>query len=474
MNTVSISSDWTGRTIDNRFPLLEWLGGSNRSGVFLTELDGPGSQRAVIKLLPANYVNAQAQLLRWSEASKLSHPHLMPLLHTGRSQVDTIGVVYSVTDYAEEVLADVLKDRALSPEETKEMLVPVLDALFYLHSKRYVHGHLKPSNILVVRNQVQLSGDELEVVGEPGMHFRGLSVYDAPETGTAMMASPADVWSLGMTLVEVLTQHPPEWGREKGKEPVIPEELPQPFARMVQECLRLHPEERCTLADVNKARFERVRAGDEIPEQNSPAAADVPVREEHEFNKRGVIAAVAAGLLLAAIATVFLWPRPQPKPPQTPSAATASEPARSSSTAPGAAKPEQDRPAAERTKEKPSAGVPETESVRGEGAQTTTAPENTSSGNTAPGTSGVVQRVMPEALPSALHTIHGTVRVKVRLDVDASGNVTNATFASAGPSRYFARLAMAAAQKWRFTPGAAGERVVEFDFRQTGVAAAVK
>ena len=86
----------------------------------------------------------------------------------------------------------------------------------------------------------------------------------------------------------------------------------------------------------------------------------------------------------------------------------------------------------------------------------------------------IVQRVMPEAPQSALNTIHGTVRVKIAMAVDGSGNVTDATFADAGPSKYFARLAMAAAQKWRFAAGAAGNRVVQFNFRQTGVDAAVQ
>jgi len=58
--------------------------------------------------------------------------------------------------------------------------------------------------------------------------------------------------------------------------------------------------------------------------------------------------------------------------------------------------------------------------------------------------------------------------------VDASGNVTGATFDSPGPSQYFARKAMEAAQVWKFTPAEADGRTVpsewilRFAFGRTG------
>ena len=65
---------------------------------------------------------------------------------------------------------------------------------------------------------------------------------------------------------------------------------------------------------------------------------------------------------------------------------------------------------------------------------------------------GVLHKVLPEVSQSARNTITGTVKVGVRVDVDSSGKVTAAKFTSAGPSKYFAGLAMKAAQRWEFTP----------------------
>jgi TonB family protein len=59
---------------------------------------------------------------------------------------------------------------------------------------------------------------------------------------------------------------------------------------------------------------------------------------------------------------------------------------------------------------------------------------------------------MPEVPQFARATIHGKFQVGIRVAVDAKGNVTNAGFESAGPSKYFANLALEAARQWKFKP----------------------
>jgi len=53
---------------------------------------------------------------------------------------------------------------------------------------------------------------------------------------------------------------------------------------------------------------------------------------------------------------------------------------------------------------------------------------------------------MPEVLQSAINTIRGTVKVRVKVNVDQSGTVEDAELESRGPSKYFARAALEAAQ----------------------------
>jgi serine/threonine protein kinase len=61
-------------------------------------------------------------------------------------------------EYAEENLSTILSSRPLIPTETHEMLDPMLDALAYLHTQGFVHGHIKPSNIMAVNERLKSPG----------------------------------------------------------------------------------------------------------------------------------------------------------------------------------------------------------------------------------------------------------------------------------------------------------------------------
>jgi len=139
--------------------------------VFLTERTGGGPQKAAIKLIRAEVFSAgnfdeAAQLSRWADSAKLSHPHLIRLFESGRGQIDASNFLYVVMEYAEENLAQILPQRALSPEEVKEMLPPTAETLALLHQAGFAHGRIKPSNIVAVDNQLKISADSLRKAGE--------------------------------------------------------------------------------------------------------------------------------------------------------------------------------------------------------------------------------------------------------------------------------------------------------------------
>ncbi len=72
----------------------------------------------------------------------------------------------------------------------------------------------------------------------------------------------------------------------------------------------------------------------------------------------------------------------------------------------------------------------------------------------------VVQQILPDAPQKARDTIRGKVRVSVKVHVDDSGRVSEATFDSPGPSKYFAERVLKAAQLWKFSPAKMGGRNV--------------
>src|SRR5580704_14565761 len=203
------SKQWEGQIVDRIFPLRQYLGGSDHSAVFLTEYGSGEPQKAAIKLFAAEAATAELQLSNWEFAGQLSHANLLRLFRSGRCRLGDNDLLYLVMEYAEEDLSQILPQRALTPEETRDMLSPVLDALEYLHGRGFVHGDLKPANILATGDHLKLSSDASSRIGASLSVLGRDGAYDPPEASGGMLTPAADVWSLGMTLVEVLTQHLP-------------------------------------------------------------------------------------------------------------------------------------------------------------------------------------------------------------------------------------------------------------------------
>src|ERR1700751_5702433 len=189
---------WERQIVDGRFSLTRWLGGSDQSAAYLTEV---GSDKAVIKLAASESLDANLQLLRWQQASQLSHPHLLRVLTLGRWEIEGSRLLYVVMEYAEENLSEILSQRVLTSEETRDLLQSVLDALSYLHREGFVHGRVQPSNILAQGNQIKLSLDCIRASGAAASDRSRVSSYDAPELNRQPLSPSADVWSLGVTLV---------------------------------------------------------------------------------------------------------------------------------------------------------------------------------------------------------------------------------------------------------------------------------
>jgi len=244
--------DWEGQVIEGAFTLRRHLGGSDHSVVFLTERQAGGqSQKAAIKFIQVDAAQAEAQLSRWRQAAQLSHPNLLKLFETGRCQLAGLDLLYVLAECAEENLAQFLAQRALSPAEAHDMLEPFLDTLTYLHSNGLVHSHIKPSNILAIDDQLKLSSDTLSRIGERHTAIGKPDAYTPPEAATEKLSPAADIWSLGVTLVESLTQHVPDGAAQPAKEdPRLPDSPPQPYSDIALNCIRRDPKRRWSIAQI--------------------------------------------------------------------------------------------------------------------------------------------------------------------------------------------------------------------------------
>jgi TonB family protein len=85
----------------------------------------------------------------------------------------------------------------------------------------------------------------------------------------------------------------------------------------------------------------------------------------------------------------------------------------------------------------------------------------------------VVHEEIPTISRGARDSIHGQIKVAVRVTVDRAGNVVAENVETHGSSRYFARLATDAAKKWKFAPAdnpSPREWTVQFEFSRNGAA----
>jgi serine/threonine-protein kinase len=447
---------WEREVIDGRFPLRRFLNSSDHSAVFLTE-DGPHQLAdAAIKFIRADPSSTELDLAHWRAAAAVSHPHLIRLFEAGECRLGSYKLLFIVMEYAEQTLAQVLLHRALTFDEVRQMLRPMVDALAFLHGNNWVHRQIKPTNVCVVNDEVKLASD---TIGRAGEALAGtpadFSSYDPPEKKDGSISTAGDIWSLAMTAVAALTQQAPEWRDEPSDTLSLPPTVPPAFANMLKRCLSRDPARRPTIAELQVQVEDRGAAGpvpqrtaSEAPERT---ASEAPVRTARETGARLSLGLVAGGvvLLLAAV-----WGGMRLMRAHGHSADAGSQTARTAYAPSAPPRPSPAPPAAS--------------------AQLTPSTPPTAPATAVAATRAVLHKEMPVVPASALRTVRGHIQVTVRVTVDPSGKVVDEALKYSGSSKYFARLASDAAKKWRFDRAAnqaPREWLLQFEFTRAGVIA---
>ena len=448
--------------------------------------------------------SAEQRVWHWRLAAKAKHPNLVEIYKAGRAQLDGIFIAYVVMEFAEENLGQVLPERPLTTEEARAMLGPAMDALAFLHGDGFVHGALKPANIMAVQDCLKLSSDSLRRIEDSNDLPLPQGSYRAPELASgAKLSQAADIWALGVTLVESLTQQPPVLSES---EPLLPDGIDQPFLDVVRHCLRPLPQERWTANQI-VARLDQVppipgksrswlyampaavllivavfmgirsmqnttsvfpapeRDGTSVDSVTPPAGASFPPPPGEPAASASTSAAAPAPPVVnspepapAPVAEESAVSKPAPKnavavPNSTPAAATESAPPTASSVVPSGAS-----------------------AANGSSDDSDTA-EATSASPVSP---DVITQVMPDILAKARRSIHGKVDVALKVQSDAYGAVKDASVEPPPASRYFSTAAVKAVRRWKFRPTKSGDTfvpqqwIVRFEFTRTGTKTVVE
>jgi serine/threonine protein kinase len=490
MTEIEIWTKWESQIVNGLFPLRRFLGRSSHSVVFLTEYKTQNSTKAAIKLVPVDPARAELQLSNWKRIAALSHPHLIRTFDSGRCKLGGHPFLFVVMEYAEQTLAQILPHRALTPDEVREMLNPTLGALAYLHRNRLVQGQLKPPNFLVVNDQLKLASDTVRAFGDPAPSIAKPSVYDPPEAKNGGSDGAGDVWGLGVSVVEALTQTPPAL---VDNSVVLPATLPPAFLSTVRRCLSPGPADRPTIFDL-EAQFSRA------PQAPAPLAAPTAVLQEPASIEEAVsvpapvsipapVAPVSVPAPVAPVSVLAPVSVPAPvsvKEPAVLKAAIHTAAQNSSNAGRNTSRAHLLGPAiavsiivlvaiwAAMRPFRPKSVAPASSAVQTASQPPVAQP----AGSQSPASSMTATSALHQETPVLSHrtrnSIHGQIKVTVLVTVDRSGNVVGEAVENHGSSRYFARLAADAARKWQFAPTDTQDPrqwLLEFAFTRAGAAA---
>ncbi|HSR90130.1 MAG TPA: serine/threonine-protein kinase, partial [Gemmatimonadales bacterium] len=136
-------------TLGSTYRLEKELGGGGMSRVFVAEETALGRQ-VVIKVLPPDYaamLSADRFRREIQLASRLQHPHIVPLLTAGEAG----GTLYYTMPFVEGESLRALLNRKerIATADVVRMLGEVADALAYAYRHGVVHRDIKPENILL-------------------------------------------------------------------------------------------------------------------------------------------------------------------------------------------------------------------------------------------------------------------------------------------------------------------------------------
>lgn len=194
----------------------------------------------VVKLLQPQHRNdpiAKHLLEREVQVGRhISHPNIVPILES-RLDSETPHLVMPRIDGAS--LGSVIRSVGrVSPLQAIWYARQTAQALEHLHEHGWVHGDVKPDNIMVTRAGHATLIDLAfvlrrgESIYDPGKPLLGSLAYVAPEQLTSANATHpvVDVYSLGVTLFEMLAGRLPFTATDRAS--LVEAQLRQPAPRL--------------------------------------------------------------------------------------------------------------------------------------------------------------------------------------------------------------------------------------------------
>ncbi|GGQ71731.1 serine/threonine-protein kinase [Couchioplanes azureus] len=295
-----------------------------------------GPRQAALKFLPTGTLTPRqlSHLAAMTDRElsahrRLEHPHVISVLGTyvvdDPASPDLDGATVIAMERAERSVAEALAGAEHGLPEAPRLIEEICAGLAHLHASGWVHGDLKPSNILLMADgSVRLAdfGLSAELNGTHAYLPPGGSADHMPPERWAEGITPdgtlvrqtADIWALGVTACQLLSGRLPFPGvtsrarmaaasayAEGRGNLTLPATIPPQWQRFIADCLA--PDHAGRAAHTAAELLSRARAA---AGADSRTAASRSVLRRFVRNRRAV-GAVGSLALASCIASLAVW-----------------------------------------------------------------------------------------------------------------------------------------------------------------------
>lgn len=216
-----VAEQMVGRRL-GPFRLIDTLGSGGFCTVFRARHEWLAMPFAVKVLIPSPDLPSAARLERFRNEARLGlrlrHPNIATVCMAGTDELENSEGRYAwmASDLVDGSTVTRLMNRAngpLKPDSAVPIAMQVLRALAYVHEQGYVHGDIKPANIVVTPNgRAQLIDFGLAArVDHVTNRAAGTVGFIAPENWAAQytIRPTADIYSVGALLWAMLAGRQP-------------------------------------------------------------------------------------------------------------------------------------------------------------------------------------------------------------------------------------------------------------------------
>ena len=247
--------------IGKKYQIIREIGRGGMGIVYEAVNKEIGKKVAIKKMKEELAINPREKKRFLEEArrvAELHHPNIVDIY----DMFEESGNVYLVFEYVDgETVDNILNHKTrFSLENTKRIIFAVCSALEYAHNKRIIHRDIKPSNIMETKERyvkimdfgiAREAKDTLSRL--TGKDTSGTMAYMAPEQHLGSYDARSDVFSLGVTMSEMITGELPFKGPDfylqkekmiyRPASELVPE-LPKQIDELISKCLQADKEKR--------------------------------------------------------------------------------------------------------------------------------------------------------------------------------------------------------------------------------------